>query len=109
MMRIVIEWLLKNSPWIFQGIRFLSYTGKALIKLWRWRIGRSVPSKVPVVLLKNLPPLNAGETGGYLTSKADKLVTTGHARYSRRRDRLYAWCRAIVRLGGPAEGQGWFT
>jgi len=98
----MIEWVIKNPNTSFQWLTFLFSIGKRLRSLWqRWR-NRTAPRNVPLILLKNVPPCYAGEIAGYPPARATKLVASGDARYYRRVDRFYSWCRAIVALGGPA-------
>jgi len=76
----------------------------ALILIWLgagrsfffWRTHRLVP----VIFLKPSPPYNVGEVAGFQRPQAERFIVTGMARYYRRRDRLYAWWRALIRLGG---------
>lgn len=104
----MIEWLVENKQWVFSGIGvlLLSAGWKGAMYLRRRRTAASAArlrrrhSLVPVVFLKHSPPYNVGECAGFERSHAERFVVTGAARYHRRSDRLYAWWRALIRLGG---------
>jgi hypothetical protein len=104
----MLDWLARNREWVFSGIGVIAVLAlaRAAIYLFRHlklgRAGRRRPrvNSVSLVFLKPIAPYNAGEIAGFDRSRAERYVAAGVARFHRRRDPLYAWWRALVRLGG---------